>query len=281
MSFLTPEERAALDLPSIEGPDRLEADHGPAPDIDPRTVACRWSNLKAFNDSAAHYRHRVQRDGEASASMRKGSALHSLLLGNQDAVIEYSGRRAGKAWESFKADQNPNAEILIASEMGAVREMRAAIERHRPSSGPSAVELLSEGVKEQRIDWTAQGKACHGTPDVVGRRGVELKSTRSANPRWFLRDAERMLYHGQCAWYDNVTSPPDGWWIVAVESVPPFNVTVFRVDDAVLDVGRLLAARFFAALLECERTGVWDGYATAPVPWETVWGMGDGGEIGI
>lgn len=291
MSRMTKKERAALglatspDAPSDE-PDRTAVDHPPAEPIDPATVPCRWSNLKWMGESGQHYLSAVQSSmAPPSKAMRIGRAIHSLLLGNTGAVVLYTGKvRNGKVWEAFAADQDPEAEILIASEMGTCREMRTAIERHRPEVGPSAMELLSEGDVEVGITWTRNGKACRGKPDVAGRRLVELKSCFSANPVVFPRHAEKLAYHGQCAWYEDALAAngkriDQGSWIVAVESKRPFSVQVYSIAQDVLDAGRLMGAQWFNAMLECERTGVWTSYAPGPVAWDSVWSMGGGFEL--
>ena len=231
----------------------------------------RFSRLKLMGKSAAHYAHGY--DTETS-SMRKGSALHRYLLGDKSAVILYPGRRAGKKWEEFR-DANEGADILIQSEFRDVQGMRMSIERH-----PRAMALLN-GIREERIEWDIAGRACAGTPDVVhlrpdGKVLVELKTSQSAAPDLFRWQAKRMAYHSQVAWYANglettlayAPGPVLEQYIVVVESVAPYPVTVVRVTDKMRDKGMRQCRIWFERLLVCELSGHFPGYVEADVDWD-------------
>lgn len=227
----------------------------------PAIRSVRFSELKAMAQTPAHYRHAVTTERDDTPAMRRGRAIHAYMLGSEDSVIRYEGRRAGKAWDAFKSAHHDD-EILIASELADVDGMRAAIRAHHPSSGPSAMELLTSGRRERRIRWQSLGRQCSGTPDVDSL--VEFKSARTVEPDRFCRDARRMHYHAQVAWYyDALTaigSPPRHAWIVAVESTPPHIVQCFRVTERALDEGRKMCRLWLERLLQCEAADVWPGY---------------------
>lgn len=231
----------------------------------------RFSRLKKIDISAAHY---AAGFGDETDSMRKGTALHSYLLGAKDKVILYPGRRAGHAWTAFQAE-HVGKTILIRSELHCVDQMRKSVEAH-----PLARDLLDDGVQENRITWEVGGRACAGTPDVVKpRRGrkrlVELKSCDTAKPEWFRRKAERFKYHAQLDWYANglerctayEPGPVDEAYIVAVENVAPYLTQVYRVDASMLRKGRDLWQGWIEYLRECERAGRFPGYADGAVDW--------------
>lgn len=229
----------------------------------------RFSRLKAIAASPLHYRAASSRPD--TAAMRKGRAIHSYMLGNPDAVLLYSGRRAGKEWETFRA-AHPDDEIVIASELEAADSMREALLAHRPSVGPSAMELLTSGRRERKLRWSFLGRECAGTPDVAGRRLVELKSCRCADPWRFVRDGQRMGYDAQCAWYwDALTAvgtPPSEAWIVAVESAEPYAVQVFRVTERALGAGRAKWHAWLERLLVCEASNYWPAYMDGPADFD-------------
>lgn len=231
----------------------------------------RFSRLKLFGKSAAHYAHGY---GDDTGPMRKGSALHRYLLGDKSGVVLYPGRRAGKKWDEFKA-AHEGTDILIQSEFRDVEGMRKSIERH-----PRAMALL-DGVREERIEWEMAGRACAGTPDVVhlrtgGKVLVELKTSVSAAPDLFKWQAKRMAYHAQLAWYAHALEstlvyapgPVTEQYIVAVESAPPYPVTVIRVTDALRKKGERQWRAWFEQLLVCERSGHFPGYVDADVDWD-------------
>lgn len=231
----------------------------------------RFSALKAMAQSPAHYRYLVEDGGRReTGAMRKGTALHSYLLGGRDVVVYDGGVRRGAAWDEFRA-ANAHATILIPSEAAAVLGMRRAIEAH-----PEARRLL-EGERERRIEWTIGGLPCAGTPDVVdygvGGALVELKSARSSRPEKFVRDAQWNGYHAQLAWYlDGVAAsgrePPRRAAIVAVESNPPYPVTVFELTATAIEIGRRLWRGWLERLLVCQESNTWPGYTDAIVPFD-------------
>lgn len=236
----------------------------------------RFSRLKLLAKSPMHYQHGF--DGE-SASLRKGSATHSFLIGDASRVRIYDGRRdkRSKDYQEF-LETNPNCEIMIESEMKDVQGMRRAIERH-----PQAMQLLDGTVREERLEWECMGRNCAGTPDVVhidkktGKKGlVELKTTKSADPFKFKWQAHSLLYHAQMAWYSKgiettmVYQPGPVVWhkIVAVESSAPYPVTIINVTRPKIRAGAQTCKELLEALLSCERTGQFPPYAEGEVDWE-------------
>lgn len=232
----------------------------------------RFSRLKLFSKSAAHFQ---ANRGDETASLRKGTAVHSYLLGDREAVVVYEdGARnpRHKKYQEF-LEAHPNATILNPSEFRDVDGMRRAIERH-----PRAMQLL-DGIREQRITWTEAGRECAGTPDVVhvsadGRkRGVELKTSRTSKPELFKYEARRLYYHAQCAWYRTGlertmiyrAGPVEEFHVVAVESTDPYPVTVFTWDEESLNLGMKTCRIWFEQLLNCERSGRFPAYAESDV----------------
>jgi hypothetical protein len=230
----------------------------------------RFSRLKLMGKSAAHYA--LGRSDE-TASMRKGTAVHSYLLGDPDRVKIYEGKRDKrvKAYQTF-LEENPDCDVLSPREAVDVEGMRVALQKH-----DRAMELL-DGIREQRIEWSLSGRACAGTPDVVHVRDgakivVELKTGQSSAPDLFRWQARKLAYHAQIAWYARgletalvySPGPVTEQYIVAVESSPPYPVTVFRVTDALRRAGDKQWRLWLEHLLVCERTGRFPGYVDCDV----------------
>jgi hypothetical protein len=243
-----------------------------SPIISPELEPLRFSRLKLMGKSAMHYAHGF---GEGSSAMRKGTALHSYMLGGADKVVLYTGRRDERmaAWRDFQA-ANDGKCILSPSEIEKVAGMREALAAH-----PRAMELLTGGVQEERIDWTDSGRACRGTPDVVHLRadgtkvGVELKTTVTSHPERFAWQTRKFAYHAQCAWYkyglercmNYAPGTVTDFYVVAVESTPPHPVTVFRFDEESLLMGHKQCRLWLEALLGCEHAGHFPAYAESDV----------------
>lgn len=234
----------------------------------------RFSRLRLMAKSAAHYACGM---GDETGPMRKGSALHAYLLGQRDSVVLYEGGARNpkfKKWREFQAE-NDGKHILIPSELGPVEGMRRSIEAH-----PRAMQLL-DGIQEERIEWDIAGRACAGTPDVVhllsgGKRLVELKTTRTADPNLLKWQGKNLAYHAQVAWYAHglertlvyAPGPVVEAFVVAVESTPPFPVTVLRVCKSMLERGQRQWRLWFERLRVCEQSGHFPGYVEGDVDWE-------------
>jgi PDDEXK-like uncharacterized protein DUF3799 len=244
--------------------------------VPPVLEPVRFSKLKRIDISPAHY----SAPFTETSPMRKGSALHAYMLGGEEKVAVFrDGIRNPKSskWIDFQA-KHQGKHILIPSELASVEGMRRSLE-HKDNR--FALELLDDGVQEQRITWTLDGRPCAGTPDCVKpkrtgtKRVTELKTDKSSAPWQFLYTAEKRAYHAQVDWYSlglelctqYDPGPVDEAFVVVVESTAPFPVTVFEVDPDILADGRRMWRPWFDTLLECERAGKFPAYVEGVQKW--------------
>ena len=235
--------------------------------MNPATIPVRFSELKQFAKSPAHYLHAIKsgRDFGGSPAYRFGRLVHYLCLGGDFAV--YDGVRRGKAWDAFHA-KNVGRDIFTQSELDKARPVADAV-----LMNSDAVRLL-DGEREQEISWTWLGRDCAGRLDVAAPGHiVDLKTTNDAHPERFQRAAMRYAYHAQLAWYQNGLSFAAGQtnrdcYIIAVESSPPYPVVIHRLTDAALEQGERLLRLWFEQLLNCESSGTWPGYAHGVVDFD-------------
>jgi hypothetical protein len=226
--------------------------------------ALRFSRLRLFGKSAAHYKGAVE---EPTYDMERGTAVHGLVFGNIQVVGWEEGRpRRGKDYDAFAAD-HPGALILTNSEYQTASAMAAAVQKNR-----LAKDIL-DGEYEQTMLWQRDGRWCRGTPDVrndVRRFHAELKTGETADPRkfqWKLRD---FCYHGQLAWYADGAElagrpRPESHYIVAVEAAAPYVSTVFRVRHDAIEAGRRLITTWLEQLRACEASDAWPPYCESVV----------------
>jgi hypothetical protein len=240
------------------------------PPIDPRDLPVRFSRLKAMSASPAHYYAACQRatNEEETLAMRLGSGVHALVL--DQPVVLFPGRRAGEKWDQFQA-ANAGAVILNQREWAEAFAMASSILRHKEA----ATLLLDGTTREELIEWSFLGRACSSRVDARSRYHLaELKTARTSKPGLFARDAIRMHYHGQCAFYDaaNVATggePFANVYVIAVEKTDPFPVTVYRLTERALERGRQTNRLWFEQLLACESANEWPGYAESIVDLDT------------
>ena len=261
-------DSVALEL-SAELAEELASNEQPATDT--RDVEVRLSYLKAMGKSPAHCKHSMLSGWEPSLAMRIGSGAHALLLGGQNIAVFTGKTRQGKAWEAFK-EQHKDDLILNRSEMRKAEGIAASV---RGNSLASRVLFdQPETVYEQTIHFEFMGRKCRATPDArTYRHLVDLKSTRNADPSKFQWDAIRMGYHAQMAFYAQAMKAERGFgpsavYIVAVESVPPYAVTVLELTPGALSIGERLCRTWMERLKACEAANSWPGYCESMVPFE-------------
>lgn len=245
--------------------------------IDPASIPTRYSLLKRMALSPAHYFHACQSPqddtlasrlggfgDDRSGALRFGTAVHLFLLGDAAKVGRYSGRRAGNDWKKFQAERFEAGciEILNDREWGVATAVATAIKRNA-----TAMRLLFDGTRvEERIDWSYSGKACRSTPDARAATHIaDLKTSVTAEPGAFVRQALRMHYHAQLALYsfavESTGSPrPSDAFLIVVEKSAPYPVTILRLAERALDVGERLCRLWIEQLLTCEASGQWPEY---------------------
>lgn len=231
----------------------------------PWQVPVRFSRLKLMGQSAKIYRASFDVERPDKEGMRFGRIVHAVTLGGAKVVV-FPHKRDGNRWKDFKA-AHTGEEIASEAEYKEALRIAFALESH-----PIANKLL-RGEREKEIAWMDGGRACGARVDVLGADFVtDLKTTAKAQPEWFMRNAERMAYHAQMAWYRRGASiamerPIKTAHIVAVETKFPYEITTYDLTLGTLDNGERLWRLWWEALMNCEATDAWPGYRQSTVEW--------------
>lgn len=238
--------------------------------LDPRSVALRFSHLKAISQSPAHALQAVQDDREETLALRLGAGTHAIAFGKPVAIWDQPAKtgkgkapRNGSAWDDFRGE-HPDAIILNRKEHDQAQQVARAIQSHGLAS-----ELLfaPSVIHEQTLEWVQDGRKRRSTPDARGPdHVVELKTTRCAEPRKFERDARFRGYHVQLADQGMAIAAVTGWpplryYIVSVETVKPYVVHVQQLTERAIARGEQLAWAWFRQFRACEDAGQWPGYS--------------------
>lgn len=112
------------------------------------------------------------------------------------------------------------------------------------------------------------GLLCRIRPDFLhfnGRTLVDVKTTKDCEAFSFARDIYSHGYHIQLAMYaagcEAITGVKVKFpTIIAIEKQPPFEVAVYVLDDAAMDLGEAMYRRGLRRLKEALTTGVWPKY---------------------
>lgn len=237
-----------------------------------------WSTLKNILKSPRHYLHGLAHEREDTEALLRGRAIHCAVYEptkfasryvvepnfhrgmNDDTAISRGlagGKQAAAAWAAENAATG--REVLPADIHADVLGMSKAL-----WADPVASRLLDGARGEVPIEWTdpVTGIECRGRVDHLNGCVADLKSTRDL--AWCERDAARMLYHAQLAWYfDGCTAAghtfTDAPCLLFVESAAPYDVLVLTFDDDALAAGRAVYRRAIDTLAECRRKGEWLG----------------------
>lgn len=239
--------------------------------------ALNWSTLKHIAKSPKHYRHKLHNPSPDSAAYRLGRATHAAILEPDRFASDwtvYGGRRAGKAWQDFR-QENQGLEVLNDRE----HEQATLMAKHVQES-PSCAARLEDGWAERSIFWAeevagfAEPVGMKARLDWVYRDGdsfvlLDVKTARDITPRVFGSAAGRYLYHGQIAHYlaglqRIVGGAPVRAELLVVETEQPYDCGVFKLDAAAIECGALRRAQMLTRLAECQAADHWPGVLDEP-----------------
>lgn len=241
-----------------------------------RTDRVNWSTLKAILTSPRHYRHGLVVPREDTDALLLGRVLHAMVYEPDQVGMRYvvsprfhsswgeeaakrNGFDGGKAAKEEWERANVGREVVTADMHSSATAMRDSL-----LSDPIARAFIDGGLAEQPIEWTdgVTGIQVRGRVDHINGRLSDLKST--ARIAAFQRQAASLMYHAQLAFYSDGLEangfeflyPPV---LIAVESVAPFDVAVYTLDDDTLAAGRALYRRALDTLAECRKHDLWPG----------------------
>lgn len=130
-------------------------------------------------------------------------------------------------------------------------------------SGPGRAEL-SIVWKDPETGIMCKARLDRHSPTIAKGTIVDVKTTVDASDYAFERTIFRYGYHGQGAMYldgaNEVDLPAEKYVILAVEKKEPFESSVFRLNEAAIDAGRLLLRSLLVRYAWCKKKGVWPGY---------------------
>jgi len=188
----------------------------------------------------------VKLDGKRSQSgddisMHVGSYVHDYVL---DPPEYWAKLASGE----YKPESTPVAQAV-----------KSALQNH-----PTANKLLfSQGNSEVMRAFEYNGVRCKVKADRVPLGMdvlVDLKTTKSANPKQFMSSVRRYRYHVQRAMYLAGFPERVEMVFVAVETSAPYRVECYTLPPEVRDEGQRLFMRDLDIYRQCTQTGRWPNY---------------------
>lgn len=231
------------------------------------TKAVSCSVLKRFAEAPA----KALVPSKGSEAMTAGRLIHSALLEPHKFEDRYAktdlDRRGTKAWQAAEEEAG-GRQLLKAEEFDKLATIRDAVMAH-----PTARELLAPGLEpEASMFWRDEATKllCRGRVDGLRRDQrliVDVKTTVDASPPEFAKSAANYRHHWQEAFYRHgANAAPGGFEVdrfifIAVEREPPFLIGIYELSPSAVAQGEREVMRALREYAECERTGIWPGYA--------------------
>ena len=237
------------------------------------------SDLKRLAQSPLHYKTSKAGPHEETEAMRLGTAVHSAVLEPDSFNELYSktpeGDRRSKAFKAAWAELEEKGKIpLSPNDFEAIQGMARSIQEH-----PLAGRWLSGGTAEISGYWTQHIDSdglntdilCKCRPDYIKELGnqyaiIDLKTTRSAEPRYFGKAAYwDYQYHISAAHYLTGMEKlrgvrAQGFIFIAVEKTPPYAVNVFEASEEFIRAGTETNQELYKIFASCQASGNWPGY---------------------
>lgn len=212
-----------------------------------------YSSLKEFLKSPAHFLTYKNKETKESPAMRLGTAAHAAILEPQKFDAEYDTtdlRRNTKAYKELPQDKI----YLSQSEWKSVVNMKANVMSNLSASD----ELHHCDRFETKVQGEIDGVEFRGFVDAMNDDTIiDLKTTQDASPEGFRKSLGNYSYHLQAAIYLKLTGAKR-YFIIAVESSPPYNTCVYELSEDTLEAGNALLKKGISKFKEWD--GSWYGY---------------------
>lgn len=229
--------------------------------------------LGKINSCPAAYRYwREHPDEKATPAMKLGRIAHRAILEPREFAREfvttYAVKPEGMSFatkdgKAFKATAEENGlEVITKAEADFLKGAAQSIAAH-----PTAAAMLHSGAPEQSVIADYNGIPIKARVDFLtnGDSLIDLKTTASAEPRWFERDILNLSYFRQGAFYLDCCKaaglPVKHFCLLAVEKTPPYLVACYQLSRDYIELGRQEYVRLIGLLAECQKSGRWPSYS--------------------
>lgn len=222
--------------------------------------------------SPLHARHRALSAATTSSDMDFGSAAHRLFLGKgaEIEVIEAPDWRRRKAFDPGPVADEARAAGKIPILAKSFEHVSTMVTAGRRQLEAMDLPVWRNADAEVSCFWRQDGVWNRARIDLLPRdlsAICDLKTTASAHPDDFVRQAFRMGWHMQAAHYQSAVmrcfklKRDIPFWFLVLERDPPYALSVIELDGAAIALARRSMERAREMWRRCLDTDVWPGYA--------------------
>ena len=236
------------------------------------------SHLRELLRSPLHYITSVNTPSKETPAMKLGTAVHCAILEPERFEIEYIEApiidRRTKDGKALWSELEQSGRIVLSrDEYLKITQMAHAVRNHEIAS-----KLISGGVPEQSVYWNQQISSldvseilCKARPNYIKqlKKGyviADIKTTQDASISEFPKKAYyQWLYHLQAAHYVRGFEAITGekvvaFMYVAIESEPPYAISVFKAGDDYLNAGMKKTQELYEVYASCVANDKLDQY---------------------
>lgn len=203
---------------------------------------------------------------ETTAPMQQGSALHAVGLKSGEAITVLPAdlnRRttAGKVQYEAIMKASQGGIVITAEQHEAVQGMAARLHK-----SPTFQKYLDGAKVEMSVFWYDNAILCKGRVDLFNPNLnliCDIKTTTRADDYSFQKTATDLGYFRQLAWYKKGLSrlyKIEHCVLVAIESTPPYEINMLRLDDNDLALAEAENADLLGKYRACLDTNEWPSY---------------------
>jgi len=235
------------------------------------------SDVKAINSNPHRWFTNRGHERVPTPAMILGSAVHAMILGDDHEVValDVSDFKTIAARQAKAAALDEGKYPLTIDQHEQATAMAKAV-RENPDVKP----LIASGKSEVSFfsEHEATGQPIRGRVDRVdvdACRIVDFKTSDSAYPEKFVRQAGRMNYHVSAAnygdaWGHHAGTAPWEVLFVVIERDYPYTCSVVKLGPSSLDLGRRAFTRGIHTYRQASMTGSWGtpwpGITTVELP---------------
>jgi len=240
------------------------------------------SALVKGSRSWAHYKASIDFPMVPTPIMEFGTDAHTAVLepdiwnkqkgawfGSMKVKPKFAGKGSKVARETWEAE-NAGKNVITTKEFLAKKAHFHKIDRIREQvyDHPEAAPLLSGGVAERSFFWFDEKyqvwMKCRPDYLTADCEYIEFKSCPDARPGNFLRYIGHLNYHWHSLYLEGMTAvtgyPHTDMRIIAAETAEPHAVSVFPIDTATMEIGRMQYRAHVKDYTDCLKTDTWPAY---------------------
>ena len=250
-----------------------------------------------IDKSFAHYKY-AKENFNSTPALEFGCAFHDMILeppifvgGNiqgslrPDKEVPKFGRKAADKEEKKRFmdlvyepwrkkvqvpwdERNGQKKMWSDKDWGILMGMKKAISEHEFITA-----LMKDAEFEVTYFWIDKktGILCKCRPDIINKSiGIiaDLKSTMDASPKDFRKSIANFKYDKQASYYLTGVNEALGtnfetFIFVACEKSAPFEIALYNLDEASIDVGKLLWERSLEKIVNIKKGKLPKGYLRA------------------